>query len=251
MGWRSTRRSVSMRTTAGPTVSTAAVTKEVFCRLPLLTGAGRGGSAVAGPSPCCGCSAYSRCRSLSGICSRNLAGIFIFGIRISGSRPEMSGMRIPVSPRGAADAGEIGIGTTISSATMKTTSEFPARRTERHKLLWNPPPWCTATGALKDSRTGGCFRESSSVSCGGAATRAYSKATGDDATAASADRSSCAVSRIPTSSRATRLGVFRHVSFSVRQETVLVQRMLVTADLPSWDLQLRSDPPSYAFGATF
>ena len=26
--------------------------------------------------------------------------------------------------------------------------------------------------------------------------------------------------------------------------------MLVTADLPSWDLQLRSDPPSYALGAT-
>ena len=30
----------------------------------------------------------------------------------------------------------------------------------------------------------------------------------------------------------------------------LVQRVLVTADLPSWDLQLRSDPPSYALGAT-
>ena len=28
------------------------------------------------------------------------------------------------------------------------------------------------------------------------------------------------------------------------------QRVLVTADLPSWDLQLRSDPPSYALGAT-
>ena len=26
--------------------------------------------------------------------------------------------------------------------------------------------------------------------------------------------------------------------------------MLVTTDLPSWDLQLRSDPPSYALGAT-
>ena len=31
---------------------------------------------------------------------------------------------------------------------------------------------------------------------------------------------------------------------------VLVQRVLVTTDLPSWDLQLRSDPPSYALGAT-
>ena len=31
---------------------------------------------------------------------------------------------------------------------------------------------------------------------------------------------------------------------------VLVQRVLVTADLPSWDLQLRSDPPSYALGVT-
>ena len=29
-----------------------------------------------------------------------------------------------------------------------------------------------------------------------------------------------------------------------------MQRVLVTADLPSWDLQLRSDPPSYALGAT-
>ena len=26
--------------------------------------------------------------------------------------------------------------------------------------------------------------------------------------------------------------------------------VLVTTDLPSWDLQLRSDPPSYALGAT-
>ena len=32
---------------------------------------------------------------------------------------------------------------------------------------------------------------------------------------------------------------------------VLVQRVLVTTDLPSWDLQLRSDPPSYALGACF
>ena len=33
---------------------------------------------------------------------------------------------------------------------------------------------------------------------------------------------------------------------------VLVQRVLVTTDLPSWDLllQLRSDPPNYALGAT-
>ena len=31
---------------------------------------------------------------------------------------------------------------------------------------------------------------------------------------------------------------------------ILVQRVLVTSDLPSWDLQLRSDPPSYALGAT-
>merc|ERR1712086_760951 len=31
---------------------------------------------------------------------------------------------------------------------------------------------------------------------------------------------------------------------------LLVQRVLVTTDLPSWDLQLRSDPPSYALGAT-
>ena len=30
----------------------------------------------------------------------------------------------------------------------------------------------------------------------------------------------------------------------------MVQRVLVTTDLPSWDLQLRSDPPSYALGAT-
>ena len=29
-----------------------------------------------------------------------------------------------------------------------------------------------------------------------------------------------------------------------------MQRVLVTTDLPSWDLQLRSDPPSYALGAT-
>ena len=32
--------------------------------------------------------------------------------------------------------------------------------------------------------------------------------------------------------------------------TFLVQRVLVTTDLPPWDLQLRSDPPSYALGAT-
>ena len=32
-------------------------------------------------------------------------------------------------------------------------------------------------------------------------------------------------------------------------KTLLVQRVLVTTDLPSWDLQLRSDPPSYALGA--
>ena len=35
-----------------------------------------------------------------------------------------------------------------------------------------------------------------------------------------------------------------------RQVFFLVQRVLVTTDLPSWDLQLRSDPPSYALGAT-
>ena len=35
-----------------------------------------------------------------------------------------------------------------------------------------------------------------------------------------------------------------------KTEKDLVQRVLVTADLPSWDLQLRSDPPSYALGAT-
>ena len=35
------------------------------------------------------------------------------------------------------------------------------------------------------------------------------------------------------------VGRFRRV-FIVR---LLVQRVLVTADLPSWDLQLRSDPP--------
>ena len=29
-----------------------------------------------------------------------------------------------------------------------------------------------------------------------------------------------------------------------------MQRVLVTTDLPPWDLQLRSDPPSYALGAT-
>ena len=33
-------------------------------------------------------------------------------------------------------------------------------------------------------------------------------------------------------------------------KTILVQRVLVTTDLPPWDLQLRSDPPSYALGAT-
>ena len=27
-------------------------------------------------------------------------------------------------------------------------------------------------------------------------------------------------------------------------------QVLVTTDLPFWDLQLRSDPPSYALGAT-
>ena len=31
---------------------------------------------------------------------------------------------------------------------------------------------------------------------------------------------------------------------------LLVQRVLVTTDPPPWDLQLRSDPPSYALGAT-
>ena len=36
----------------------------------------------------------------------------------------------------------------------------------------------------------------------------------------------------------------------VHRGQVLVQRVLVTTDLPSWDLQLRSDPPSYALGAT-
>ena len=36
----------------------------------------------------------------------------------------------------------------------------------------------------------------------------------------------------------------------VTADRILVQRVLVTTDLPSWDLQLRSDPPSYALGAT-
>ena len=33
-------------------------------------------------------------------------------------------------------------------------------------------------------------------------------------------------------------------------EILLVQRVLITTDPPPWGLQLRSDPPSYALGAT-
>ena len=50
--------------------------------------------------------------------------------------------------------------------------------------------------------------------------------------------------------RGARDGQLAAACWGSGQVRFLVQRVLVTTDLPSWDLQLRSDPPSYALGAT-
>ena len=110
-GWRSTRRSVSILTTAGPTDSTAAVTNDVFCRrVPRLGG---------GAAP-------SGCKPAS-------------GTRTSAGKPASEAT-------GAASAGDAGSGTLMSSATTNTPIACIAVRAARARR-WRappPPPWCRA-----------------------------------------------------------------------------------------------------------